>query len=1065
MRKTTLLLFVLAFGLLAYAQQRTVTGQVRDEQGNPVGFATIVVTGTNNATQADVNGNFSLRVDNGAVLNITAVGVSPQRVTVTAGQNTYAVTVQRTNTELNTVVVTALGIRRSTKAITYATQNVSAERLTQTRDADFTNTLAGKVSGLTVNAQAGSKLGSTGTVRLRGVGSLNAAAAIYVVDGTIVTNPADINVDNIANISVLKGNAATNLYGSLAEGGVIIITSRKPLKSKRWTVDFNHTTTMDEVNVLPEYQNEYMGGGSTSWRIFDYDPAVHPAEWAQLDGKRYHDYSDDASWGPRMDGGEYIPWYAWYGGHKYSYQTENAVAQPKNIRQFYNKAWSVNNNIAISKGFERGAVRISYTNLNRTGLIPNSTLKKHFLSGNFTVDVVKNLTAAVNINYTTEDVRGDFNDGYSNNTSGSFNQWFHRNINMERMRELKGVTAGPNNTFISWNHVNPSNTSAPSANFYRGNYWYNPYTYLDQYYSKQVRQRLLGDATLTYRILKGLTATATYRLNRRPVEGEFYVPTSIKNGAAQSGILDAYGNNESLFLEQTGEATINYVTSVKDFSIDLLAGTQNIFRRSTDSSRATSGGLTRADQYTLDNSIGAVGRSGTFLARRATLGFFGRGTFGWKDLVYADFSVRREYNSRLPVESNGFTYPSYGLSVVLTDYVRKISPAVSFLKLRASRASVGSVPDNRLGEYALIPTYATGVISYNDNLFIAYPNAVVDPNIKPSINTATELGADMRFGRDRIGLGLTWYDDKRRDDIVATSVSGASGVTTFVLNAGLVTRKGWEVELNLKPIVSKDFNWDFTFNWSSVSARVDKVSDQSDVLAVSTDAFAQVQLVHIKGEKPFQIRGNGIKRINGLPVLNPDGTYVTESNVNFGSTIPDYFGGFFNGFAYKNFTLTASVDFSQGGKFYSLSDNWGTYSGLLAKTAATNDNGKNVREPVAEGGGVHVFGVDADGKPFDTYVDGFTYYHQFYGATPEPFIHDRSFIKLREVSLGYKFTTAGLGALGRTVKSMQLSFVGRNLWVSSRAKGFDPSELSAEWGENGQLPGTRSYGATLRLGF
>ena len=1063
MRKISSLVMMLVLcTTMAFAQNRVVTGQVTDDKGEPVAFASVKVKNGKAGVAADANGNFRIEVPEGSVLVISAAGSIDQEITVSAGKSSYDVILIKSNTELSSVVVTAFGIKKSAKAITYATQNVSVERLTQTRDADFTTGLAGKVSGLTVQGQAGSKLGSTGTVRLRGVGSINAAAAIFVVDGTIVTNPADINMDNVASISVLKGNAATNLYGSLAEGGVIMITSRKPQKSKKWQVDFNHTTTVDMVNVLPDYQNEYMGGGAANWSTFKFNAAIHPAEWKALDGKKFHDYTDDASWGPRMDGSEYAPWYSWYGGHKYSYTTAAASPQKNNIRDFFDKSVSLNNNIAVNRGFEKGSVRFSYTNLHRNGIIPQSKLDKHFFSGNFNYEVIKNLTFNLNANYTTEDVRGDFNDGYSNFTSGSFNQWFHRNLNTDILKELRGAKAGPNGTLISWNHSNPNNNAAPSANFYKGNYWYNHYSYLDAFQSKQVRQRILGDVSLSYKILKGLTASATYRLNYRMVDGEFRTPTALKNGASQSGVLDGYGNNESIFKEQTAEANIAYVTNIKDFSIDLIAGTQNIFRKFTDSSRSTNGGLVKPDVFNLDNSIGQANRNGNFGTYRATYGFFGRGTFGWKDILFADFSVRREYNSRLPLQTNGFTYPSYGASFVFSEYLKNILPSLTFGKLRVSRASVGSVS---VGEYALTPTYGTGIVSYNNNFPNNFPNTITDPAIRPAINTATEIGTDLRFFKDRLGIGFTYYTDERKDDIVRTSVSAPSGVTTTTLNAGLVTRKGFEVELNVKPIVSKNFNWDATLNWSSVNAKVEKVSDQTDIFVVDGDVFGQTQLVHVKGEKPFQIRGNGIKRINGLPVIGADGTYAIEANQNFGSTIPDYFGGFFNNFSYKNFTLTAAFDFSQGGKFYSLSDFFGTYSGLMAKTAAINDNGKNVRDPVADGGGVHVYGVNEQGKPYDVYVEGFTYFHQFYDLTPEPFVHDRSYIKFREASFGYKFNTKNWGSLGKAIKTMSLSLVGRNLFIWTKAKGFDPSELAAEWGENGQLPGTKSFGATLRLGF
>ena len=323
MRKILSLLLILMLAtVMVYAQSRTVTGKVVNAQGQPIPFASVKVKNASGGVAADADGNFKIEVSPGAILVITAVGGGDMEIPVTPNQSVYNVTLITRDTELTTVVVTALGIKRSVKSTPFATQQVSAERLTQARETDLTSALAGKVAGVQVLGQSAAKLGSAGDVRLRGSAAIKDKYAIYVVDGTIVTNVLDINMDDVANVSVLKGPNATALYGQRAEGGVIVITTKKGSRNNKIAVDFNHTTTAERVNVTPDYQDVYGGGNSENWKTFNYNPATHPAAYAPLNGQRFHNYSTDESWGPRMDGSQHIPWSAWYPGHDGSFKTQ-----------------------------------------------------------------------------------------------------------------------------------------------------------------------------------------------------------------------------------------------------------------------------------------------------------------------------------------------------------------------------------------------------------------------------------------------------------------------------------------------------------------------------------------------------------------------------------------------------------------------------------------------------------------------------------------------------------------------------------------------------------------------
>ena len=1075
MRKIALLLMMLVFTILTYAQSRPITGQVRDENGNPIGFATVNEVGTNNTVQADANGNFTIRVATGAVLNVTAVGINPTRLTVSGDQNTVTISATRSNTELSTVVVSALGVRRSVKSTPYVVQQVSAERLTQTRETDLTNALAGKVAGLQVLGQSGSKLGSSGAVRLRGAASVADKYAIYVVDGTIVTNVNDINTDDIANVSVLKGPNATALYGQRAEGGVIVVTTKKAARNNTWKVNFNQTTTAEQVTNLPKYQNLYGGGNSANWKTFSYAPGVHPAEWAPLNGKKYHNYSTDESWGPRIDGSEYIPWYAWYGGHADAFKTAAYTPQPDNIRDFFRTGISVNNNINIERGGKNYSARFSVTNLNRSGIIPETKQSKNTFSTQLSYDIFSKLTIATNTTYSMEDIQGDFNDGYSNFTSGSFNQWFQRDLDMSKMKQLSRLKT-PAGVYASWNHTDPSNTSySVNGGVNKANYWYNPYTWLEQTKYTNDRRRLFGDASLKYKIMSNWDVTATYRFNRRTTEGETKIPQIIEDGGASTGAYAGYANSESKYFEQNIEFISTYRKSFNNISLDLLAGANYLKLSYRDSTRSTNGGLVKPDVFEISNSKTQPATLGAGYQDKAVMSVFGRATLGYKDFLFGDFTLRQDWSSLLPANSNGYLTPSVGVSFVFSDFLRTSIPALSYGKLRGSFARIGT---DDVGFYAVNPVFTTSNIAFNDQFYYtAVPNTQVDPNIRPTINSAYEAGVDLRFFRDRIGLSTTYFYEVKTDDIITTDISSTSGFTSRTFNVGEVRRKGIELQLDVRPVQSKDFSWDFSANWALIRSTVTKISEQTKTINLSSafparglqfgnpPSLTLPSVVHVEGEAWGQLRGFGIKKIGGQPVLDASGLYVEEANVNFGSTLPNYTGGLFNQFNYKKFNLAVSIDFQQGGKFFSLSDWFGSYTGLMERTAATNDNGKNVRDAVSEGGGVHVYGVNEEGKPVDYYVDGKTYFKQFSDNTSgisDMSVFDATYIKVREVSLGYSFSLPSI----RFIKGARASLVARNPLIIYKANPtVDPSELVGRNGENGQLPGTRSVGINLNISF
>lgn len=1057
------------FTMFVYAQTgRTVTGTVTDDNGTPIPFATVRVQGSPRlGTSADQDGKFTLKgLANDAVLVISAQGHTERTVTLGA-DNAVAVTLERTTTTLNEVVVTgAFNIKRSQRAVAYNAQNVSSEQLNTIRQTNLNSALAGKVAGLQVLDQSKVKLGEAGQVRLGGVSSLSGGGVIYVVDGTIV-NPNDINPDDIEDVTVYSGVNATALFGERAIAGAVVINTKKAKKGRKGIgIEVNQGLTFDRVYVLPKYQNEYAGGGAADLIRYTWQP-THPAEWKALDGKYYHDYSDDASWGPRLAGQEYIPWYAWYPGHPYSYQTAKLTPQPDNIRDFYQTGLTTNNNVNFSKAGDDYNFRVSYTDQYVKGLLYKSQLRKNIFNINGSLDMGKYFTINSNLSYVSSRREGEFNDDYSNQSTGSFSQWFHRHLDMDKVKELKDVRS-PEGILASWNHNNPGtyNPDNPVA-FYGGNYWYNFYTYFDNVTNFDIRDRLYGDLGLTFKLNNNFRVRATYRQNLVNTSYENRTSSDLQTSATQTQLDANYGTGETYFKEQNFEVVASYNAKfLKDFSTNINVGGNAM--RSDDRRVAmnTVNGFSVPNLYSITNSKDPITYSNIRQKQRIN-SVFARGDIGYKNFLFGEFSVRNDWQSTLPTFDPDIFYKSFGVSFVFSELLNNSIPALSFGKLRASWGetprSLGINENNFL--------YGIQAQQFNGNFLMSTPDQVPDPNLVGAVVATWEVGADLKFLKNRAGVSFTLQNTESKGIPIAVDVSGTSGFTRQVINAARIDVRTVLLQLNGKPVQSKNFTWDVLINFSKqVKNEVVTLAEGIDQIPVFSGAFSTTSsayVVHRVGEEWGQLRGGGIKRINGLPVLDNTGRYIKQDDALFGSVLPDYIGGFLNTFSYKNFVANVNIDFQKGGKYFSLSDFWGSFSGLTERTVALNDKGNPTRDRVADGGGVHVVGVDDQGKPVDYYVEAQSYFHQFRERNiSEASVYDMTFVKLREVSLGYRIPIGKIGNVSRWLQNATFSVVARNYWlIYAKNRDFDPSELSDQFGEDGQFPGSRSIGFNLRLGF
>ena len=1086
MKKLLLLivLFVFAGVSTLMAQTRVITGTVTSatEGEGAIPGVTVLVKGTTIGALTDLNGKYTITVPTTATtLVFSYVGMITQEVPI-AGQSVINVVLEPSLIGLQEVVVTSgYGIKRAPKSSSALNQVVSGDKLAEVRQINVNNALAGKVSGIQFQGQSAAKLGSTGNIRLRGEGGFSTGSGIlYVVDGTILPNSSDINMDDIEDISVLSGPSASAILGSQGSNGAIIITTKKAKMSggRSGSIEVNSGFLSSSVYILPNYQNDYAGGNVSNMYKYSYRAGTDPVEWAPLDGKYYPDYSDDSSWGPRMAGQEYIPWYSWYPGSKYTGTTDRLIPHPENARDFFNKGSTWNNSVAFSKVGDRFSVRTIIGNINVKGNIPESTLNKTTFAVKTTYDITKRLTLGANVNFFTTKIQGEFDDGYSNQSTGSFNQWFHRDLDMNKMRELKDLRT-PDGIWASWNHLNPTSYDPTNTKpFYAGNFWYNFYKYFELVNLPSRSDRLFGDISLNYNIIEGLSAKLTYRRQQNNAWSEAMYSTDLFDSATQTFsnspecrgyyyTATSYSDRDNL------ESLLSFSRTFGDFKINANAGS-DFFQSVYKFNRAqTVDGLNVKNLYSIANSKSAPNIANDRQQEKYKA-LFVRGDIGYKDFLFAEFTLRNDWFSVLPPDANSVMSKSFGGSFVFSDLLKL--PWLDFGKIRVAW---GEIP-NAISVYAYPGfSYSLNQFQWGTNFLMATPDQLVDPKIRGAVKSQKEIGLELRFLKSRIGITGTYWDGTENEIPYAITIAGYSGFNSKYLNTGEITKKGIDVALNVIPFRNTNFSWDFNATFAyllenkvvKIAEGIDKFYVQGQwALADGSPRGGTPFMYHAVGRPWGELIGSGMTKdpATGLPVLHDDGTYVSDPNVNFGTVLPKLTGGVQNAFKiFQRITVIANIDYQIGGKFFSLSDMWGTYSGLTAKTSGLNDKGIPIRDPVADGGGVHVYGVDETSKAkVDYYVDAQSYWWQTYDAQIFDFsVHDLTYVKLRELSIGYDLPLQKLG-LGKYIQGATISLVSQNPWlIYAKTKDFDPSEIARAAGEQGQFPGIRSFGANLKLNF
>nr|WP_320021749.1 SusC/RagA family TonB-linked outer membrane protein [uncultured Draconibacterium sp.] len=1083
MKKITLIFTCLLFMVgLVQAQTKIITGTVTSrEDGVGIPGASISVKGTTTGTISDIDGNYSLKVPDDAVaLVFSFVGMQMLEVEI-AGRSVVDAAMESENIAVDEVVVTALGISREKKALGYAVQEVSGDELTKAKDPNIVNSLSGKIAGVQVTSATGA-IGGSSRITIRGNSSFSNNQPMFVVDGVPISNygsevdqmggvdfgngASDLAPENIESITVLKGANAAALYGMNAANGVVLITTKRADKTKGFEVQLNSSVTFSDAYIIPNYQNKYGQGYSASeyyYNNFEYEEgetSLSYQDWSDAYGFKYvdgkgggvFDYVDE-SWGPRLDIGLQLSQFTSpvVDG---KYQKTPWISHPDNVKDFLETGVTVDNSLSIQGASDKGSTRLFLSRQDITGTIPNTDMDRTTASLSGSITAAKRLTAQGSVTYTQTKSDNIPSQGYTpNNVMQSIGGWFGRQVDMGALKE----------NWDTYNmHGNPYN--------WNSNYHNNPYWTVNKNTNSLQKDRIYGNMTLDYQLTDWLSV-----MGRLGVDWfHLFTKEVAADGSNSVQPGGKFKQAQTFQHELNADLIFSFNKQItSDFGVNGAVGAnyRDYNRHYSDFSASS---LTVPDLFTIGNVNGnpSVSQIDSDLKSNSV---FGSASFDYKKWLYLDFTGRNDWSSTLPADSWSFFYPSVTMSWLVTEALPIKSDILSFAKLRASWAQVGNATD----PYQLSMTYVSQD-PYNGTTPFRLPLTLPPTGLKPEKVISMEIGTELRFFKNRLGLNATYYDKVTKDQIMKVDISDAAGYEDVMINAGEIENKGVELELIGQVLKSKKgLNWEVVLNWAKNKNTVNKLYADLKKYQIGS-SWGAVTIEAIPGETFGVIKGYSYNRKNGNIVVGSNGlpTPGDEPEI-IGNVMPDWIGGINNSFSWRNFNASFLIDMRMGGDIFSVTDWFGAQSGVSEETAQMASRkgaeGYNIRE-VGVVVGQDVLKdetvVKADGSTNDIVVSARDYYKRYWGIEKTGII-DGSFVKLREVTFGYTLPSSLLDRVG-FIKSANISFVGRNmaiLWThKSNDIGIDPETAlgTTESGmgiEQYQLPATRNLGFKLSVTF
>ena len=1043
MKKILLTCFMLVFVLYAWAQDRTVSGTVTDaETGQGLPGVNVLIKGTSTGVNTDIEGQYKITVpSNDAVLVFSYIGMEKKEAPV-GSKSVIDVSLNADVEQLSEVVVTALGIEREQKSLGYSVQEVGGDEIVQAGETNVVNSLQGKVAGVQIGGNSGA-LGGSSRILIRGANSIAGNnQPLFVVDGVPIDNSnfnstaqargssgydygnaaQDINPEDIESMSILKGASAAALYGNRASNGVVIITTKKGSNSKGIGVKVNSGVTFANPLVLPDYQNDYGGG---------FGPFA-----TNGDGQQIVAFAVDQSWGPRLDGRPVRQWYSYYEDHPNFGQETPWVAHPDNIENFYETSVTLNNSVSFAGGNENGTFRLSFTNLDQKGIMPNSELTRNTVNFNGSYFLTDKLSAQAGVNYVQSRAKGRPAQGYGD-IIVQFNHFGQRQLDNS---ELENYIVEATGAQRSWNRLSES-TAFPL-------YADNPYWLRNENLQNDGRDRVFGNIGLTYDFteslsLQGRVLTDFYTDRRENRVAEGSVAQSLYN----EDVRQVSETNMDLILKYDGE--INDEISISTF-IGGNIRIDNYDRNFT----STQGGLSVPGFYNLENSIGRNIVT-DFTSQRQINSWFGSLTLGYNDLVFLDATIRNDVSSTLPDGQNSYFYPSVSGTFIFSELDAIDGGDIfTFGKLRASYAQVGNDTD----PYRISTVYAPQQ-NFGNSPAYTLPETLNNSNLRPEQTNSYEIGTELRFLNDRLTLDATYYNNVATDQIFQVDVSAASGYESQIINAGKMVNQGVELSLSGNVVNRGDFKWNVLVNWAKNDNRVEELADGIDNYRIANELFGVVSLDAREGQRYGTIYGADFQRDeNGNKIIGANGNYLTTSAPQpLGSVLADWTGGIRNSFSYKGVNLSFLIDAQMGGALHSVTNLFAKYSGMTQETVDGN-----IRQV-----GLIAEGVTEGGEANTTVIDPISFFQGHFGLGAAH-VYDASYVKFRELTVSYSLPNSIIG--NTLFNSVNFAIEGRNLAIlSKKIPHLDPENVTNSGNiqglEGGALPSLRSYGFKVSLGF
>ena len=1109
----TIITLVLAAGCL-FAQQVTISGSVLDARGGqPLAFANVSVEGRQVGAATDEDGYFSftMSLTEEVTLVVSYMGYKRQTKVIGPGDETTNLLfeLEPDVIGLEKVVVTALGITKEEKMIGYSQQSVGEEELTEVAEVNIVSNLSGKAAGVQVSNSSG-VVGASARIQIRGISSLTGDnQPLFVVDGVPISNSytssgtyggvvdfgnaaADISPNDIKSINILKGANAAALYGNRALNGVIEITTKTGkgaglVQKKGLGITYSNHLTFRAYNPIVQFQNKW-GQGSP---ILD-DGLSSYGEFAYNDGN-YGGVNDgvDESWGPPLDGYLSENYEKWYGDHaRIQVQGEGKpllipqftspfpdgtvdpripswnrtptpwVSHPDNVKNYFETGFSQQHNLSVYGGTQAANFRISYTYQDDKGIVPNTDQLRNsiYLSGNIQVSPKLSVTGVANyVNLTNDNLIGN---GYASiNPMQQFTGWFGRQVDIAWLEDnVEGADGKP----YRWNTA----------------YHDNPYWITSKNTNSRIRHRVFGHLDVNYRVNDWIGITArggidVYSENRKYrramfsndyPDGQF----SDNNDVTRETNFDVFvraDRNLTDDITMTGLVGANYRSNRYKWQQTFVDG------------------LIIPDLYSVSNSS-VTPTTNTNLTETEHNSVYGRLSLGYKDYLFLEGTGRNDWSSTLPEESRSYFYPSVTGSFLFSEFF-DIDPEDLFGKIRASWAKVG----NTANPYSLTGTYGSAQ-PYLGIANLTYTNTMANADLKPEQKTSIEVGTDLKFFNNRLGVSLTYYKENTTNQIMPISISGATGFTSKWINAGEIQNQGIEISLNGTPVEKEKFRWDINVNWAKNENEVLELYGDLESIVLYGGVWGGMDIVARPGEPWGQFYGYPTKSHKGKPVLRPaagsfwDGTYwaQTDQMEVLGNVLPDWTGGIRNTFTYGDFTLSALIDMSWGGDIFSVTNMFGWYAGILQETVDGTDyeNGgvRYKADPVTGNDVRRVGGVLVDGyqlnedgtyKENDVAAYAYALYESYWPSIGghDISLFDATWIKLRSLTLSYRIPrkfVSRFGLMGATV-----SLEGRNLFILYKnVPNIDPESGGftadiVQGVEQNQLPSTRIFGLSLKL--